>query len=106
MKYQKKHKWIIPILSVLIKANKRDKKLSVSEIRAKLNNFELYDDISFTQQEARIWKILEWLSEHKKLSDIKSTESFFGSSDEFSEIFNEETANLRVIRFGKLWGLE
>jgi len=49
---------------------------------------------------------LKWLSKHKRLSDIKSTEYFFGSKDEFSKIFNEKTVNLRVVRFGEIWGLE
>lgn len=102
----KQHKWVIPTLIILIKAHKKDEKLSVSKIRAYLDKSSLYDDLTFEQREARIWKILEWLSKHDKLSDIKSTESFFGSKDEFSKIFNEETANLRVVRFGELWGLE
>ena len=105
-KYKKKHTWIIRILILLIKAHRENKKLSVSEIRAKLDKSSLYDDITFEQKEARIWKSLEWMSKHDKLSDIKSTKSFFSSNDEFSEIFNEQTSNLKVVRFGDLWGLE
>lgn len=106
MKRNRNHKWVVPIFIRLIKAHRKGKKLSVAKIRADLDKSSLYDYLTFEQKEARIWKILEWLSKHDKLSDIKSTESFFGSKDEFSKIFNEQTANLKVVRFGKLWGLE
>ncbi len=108
MNEEKKHKWLFRIIIVLIKAYKKDRKLKVSEIRAELDNTGFYDDLPFEQKEARIWKSLEWLSKHKKLSDVKDVAILFDSNDEdgLEAIFNKETANLKVVRFGKLWGLE
>ena len=107
MKGSKHHKWIFWISVNLIKGYKGNKKLSVSGIRAKLDKTDLYDDIGrFEDREARINNILKWMSKHKKLLDIKSRKPFFNSKNDFPTIFNEKTANLRVFKFGKLWGLE
>ncbi|MBW2974897.1 hypothetical protein KY366_04230 [Candidatus Woesearchaeota archaeon] len=90
MKHERKHKWLSQIIIILIKAYKKDRKLKVSEIRANLDNTFFYDDITFEQKEARIWKSLEWLSKHKKLSDVKNTALFFDCDIEegLETIFN------------------